>query len=280
MAMFNEDPYSMGTRPRRRQATTVSGVDTGLPTATPLPQTPQTTDPPPAATTLQPNVAVPRQRSQRPRGTTPPIVTPPATPPPTSDPPPFQPQLTPGMSPTDAAGYLLKNGMQGKTMTDYLRSAGYEDNGLYYPDRNMYGFSHAYMGQDPTGNWYTTQRSNDPAPDWTSDPNVQNGGYAGNINNGNNGLDMASILALIQGLTPPQAPAQPPPTINLPTPPVPVQTRSSDMTAPLMTGQSSPEVNQALQILAMKYPGILPDLQGQGGDPNSLLEQIRRLVGV
>lgn len=70
----------------------------------------------------------------------------------------FTPQLQAGWSPTEAAHYLLSNGMQGKEMTDYLRAQGYQDNGLYYPDRNMYGFANAYMGQDNNGGWYTNQR--------------------------------------------------------------------------------------------------------------------------
>lgn len=92
---------------------------------------------------------------------------PPVTPPPgpTTPPGPTPPatndqglQLQPGWSNIQAATYLLQNGMKGAQVTDYLKSHGYQDNGLYYPDSNIYGFGNAYVGQDSNGSWYTHQR--------------------------------------------------------------------------------------------------------------------------
>lgn len=81
-----------------------------------------------------------------------------------------QPGFKTGAKPTDAAQYLLSTGVKGKDLNDQLRAQGYQDNGLYYPDRDMYGFADAYMGKDAQGNWNTTQRVKETAPAATTSP--------------------------------------------------------------------------------------------------------------
>lgn len=57
-------------------------------------------------------------------------------------------QIPTGASGPEAAKYLMSTGMKGKDVTDYLAGQGYKDNGLYYDNNGMYGFSDAYIGPD------------------------------------------------------------------------------------------------------------------------------------
>lgn len=50
----------------------------------------------------------------------------------------------------DAASKLFGQGLRGKNLTDALRAAGYQDNGLYYDNGTGYGFSHFVMLNDGT----------------------------------------------------------------------------------------------------------------------------------
>lgn len=86
------------------------------------------------------------------------------------------------------------------------------------------------------------------------------------------------MAAILKTLTPPPAaPSAPPMTFTLPEPEQTQSPVSQDMTAPLVSGMGSPEVGRALQVIAMKYPGLFTS-QPQG-DPNSLVAQLMRLIG-
>lgn len=110
-------------------------------------------------------------------------------------------QLQPGWSNTQAATYLLQNGMHGQEMTDYLRAQGYQDNGLYYPDTGMYGFGNAYMGQDSNGGWFTHQRDPEPSGGggmgWLDTPmaNMSASPHSYSANSGGGGGDIMAQLA-------------------------------------------------------------------------------------
>jgi hypothetical protein len=68
------------------------------------------------------------------------------------------PNLT-GLNGPDAAQVLLKQGMRGKDVTDYLAAQGYKDNGLFYDKTGTFGFTGAYISPGANGTFNTIQRS-------------------------------------------------------------------------------------------------------------------------
>jgi hypothetical protein len=94
---------------------------------------------------------------------------------------------------------------------------------------------------------------------------------------GNGFISPEQLASLLQTLQPPPAPSAPPMTFTLPEREQTQSPVSRDFTPSLVSGMGSPEVGKALQVMAMKYPGVLTGQPAH--DPNSLVAEIMRLIG-